>query len=84
MMRPAVLTAKEAVDMIQDGSTLCGIGMTLISASETVLKEIERRYLEEGHPKDLTYFHTCGQAAMKTEFGLQRLAHEGLLKRIIG
>ena len=84
MMKPAVLTAKEAVDMIKDGSTLCGVGMTLISACETVLKEIERRYLEEGHPRDLTYFHSCGQAAMKTEFGLQRLAHEGLVRRIIG
>ena len=43
-----VMTADEAVDLIKDGTTLCTIGMTLISASESILKEIERRFLEEG------------------------------------
>ena len=47
MKKPKVISAAQAVDMIQDGSTLCTIGMTLISASETILKEIERRFLEE-------------------------------------
>lgn len=84
MRKPAVLTAKEAVNLIEDGSTLCTIGMTLISACETILKEIERKFLEEGHPRDLTYFHTCGQAAMKQPGGLQHLAHEGLLRRVFG
>lgn len=84
MRKPEVLTAKQAVDMIQDGSTLCTISMTMICASETLLKEIERRFLEEGHPRDLTFFHTCGQTAMKTPFGMTHLAHEGLLRRLIG
>ncbi|SCP99463.1 acyl CoA:acetate/3-ketoacid CoA transferase [Anaerobium acetethylicum] len=84
MKKPVIVDAKQAVDMIRDGSTICTIGMTLISASETVLKEIERRFLEEGHPCNLTYFHTCGQAAMKQPGGLQHMAHEGLTKRVIG
>lgn len=84
MKTPKFVTAQEAVEMIKDGSTVCTIGMTLISASETILKEIERRFLDEGHPRDLTLFHTCGQAAMKQPFGIQHFAHEGLLKRIIG
>ena len=84
MKKANIITAQEAVNMIQDGSTLCTIGMTLISCCETLLKEVERKFLEEGHPRDLTFFHTCGQAAMKQHFGIQRLAHEGLLKRIIG
>lgn len=84
MRKPAVLTAKEAVDLIKDGSTLCTIGMTLISASETVLKEIENRFLEQGHPRDLTYFHTCGQASMRQPGGMTHMAHEGLIRRVIG
>ena len=84
MRKPKFIDAKQAVDMIADGSTLCTIGMTLISASETILKEIERRFLEEGHPRNLTYVHTCGQAAMKKPGGMTHLAHEGLLKRVIG
>jgi len=84
LKKPVVITAKEAVDYIKDGSALCTIGMTLISASESILKEIEKQFLEKGHPKDLTYFHTCGQAAMKQSGGLQHLAHEGLLRRVFG
>ncbi len=84
MKRPEFISAKQAVDYIQDGSTLCTIGMTLISASESILKEIERRFLEEGSPRELTYVHSCGQAAMKVPGGMTRLAHEGLLKRVIG
>ena len=84
MRKPKIMTAQEAVDLIQDGSTLCCIGMTLISASETVLKEIENRFLEKGHPNNLTFVHSCGQAAMKQPGGMSRLAHEGLLKRVIG
>ena len=84
MKKPEIMTAAQAVDLIQDGSTLCTIGMTLISASESILKEIERRFLEEGHPRDLTYFHTCGQASIGMPGGMTHLAHEGLLKRVIG
>ena len=84
MRKPAVLTAKEAVDLIKDSTTLCTIGMTLISASESILKEIERRFLEEGHPCNLTYFHTCGQASIGMPGGMTHLAHDGLLRRVIG
>lgn len=84
MKKPTFLDVKQAVDLIRDGSTLCTIGMTLISASETILTEIERRFLNEGHPQNLTYVHTCGQAAMKMPGGMTHFAHEGLLKRIIG
>lgn len=82
MRRPVFITAREAVDMIADGSTLCTIAMTLVSASESILKAIEKKFLEEGSPKNLTYFHTCGQADRKR--GKEHLAHEGLLKRVIG
>ena len=84
MRKPEVLTAQEAVDLIADGSTICTIGMTLISASETILKEIENRFLTQGHPYGLTYFHTCGQASIGMPGGMTHLAHEGLLKRVIG
>ena len=84
MKKPVVISAREAADLIQDNTTLCTIGMTLISACESILKEIEKKYLEEGHPASLTYFHTCGQASIGITGGMTHLAHEGLLKRVIG
>ena len=67
---------------IKDGSTICTIGMTLVSASESNLKAIEKSFLETGHPCNLTLLHSCGQSDRAR--GIQHLAHEGLVTRIIG
>ena len=84
MRKPEIINAKQAVKMIQDGTTLGIIAMTQVSASTSILKEIERSFFEEGHPRDLTYVHTCGQASAGKPGGMQLIAHEGLLKRVIG
>ncbi len=82
MIKANFISAKEASELIQDESTVCTIAMTLVSASESILKQIENRYIEEGHPKNITLVHSCGQSDRKD--GLQHFAHEGLVKRIIG
>lgn len=83
MRKPEFITAKEAVDRIKSESTICTIGMTLVSACESILKELESRFLETGSPNQLTYVHTCGQSDRKAG-AVFHLAHEGLTKRIIG
>ena len=83
MRRPEFITAKEAVDRIKSESTICTIGMTLVSACESILKELEERFLETGSPNQLTYVHTCGQSDRKAG-AVFHMAHEGLTKRIIG
>lgn len=82
MLKNNFIKAEEAAAMIRDGSTVCTIGMTLVSASEAVLKAIEKRFETTGHPADITLVHSCGQSDRKD--GIQHLAHEGLTKRIIG
>ncbi|WP_085524469.1 acyl CoA:acetate/3-ketoacid CoA transferase [Tuberibacillus sp. Marseille-P3662] len=81
-MKNKLLSTKSAVNMISNETTLCTVGFTLMGASETILKEIERRYLETGLPKDITLMHSAGQS--DRESGIQHLAHKGLVKRIIG
>lgn len=82
MIKANMITAEEAVGFIQDGMTVCPIGMTLVSASEAVLKAIEKSFLETGYPANLTLLHSCGQSDRKD--GIQHFAHEGLVTRIIG
>lgn len=82
MKRPVFITAGEAAGMIESGTTLCTVGMTLVSASESILKAVEKRFLEEGKPGGLTYVHSCGQSDRLR--GKAHLAHEGLVKRVIG
>ena len=83
MKKPEFITVKQAVDRIKSGTTICTIGMTLISACESILKELENRFLETGQPNQLTYVHTCGQSDRKAG-AVYRMAHEGLTKRVIG
>ena len=82
MKRPVFVSPQEAASMIESNSTVATIGMTLVSASESILKAIEQRYLEEKAPNGLTLVHSCGQS--DRDRGIQHFAHEGMLKRIIG
>ena len=82
MKKPKFISGEEAAAMIRDNSTVATIGMTLISASETILKAIEKSYLENGSPNHLTLVHSCGQS--DRDRGIQHFAHEGMLKTIIG
>lgn len=82
MKHPEFMSAGEAAELIKDGSTVATIGMTLVSASESILKALETRFLETGSPKDLTLVHSCGQS--DKDRGIQHFAHEGMLKKIIG
>ena len=78
-----VMTAAEAAAMIQDGYTVAisGNGAGMISA-EAVLEALERRFLDTGHPRDLTLVHSLGLGDRQA-MGTNRFAHEGMLKRAI-
>lgn len=82
MKKPVFVSGAEAAAMIADNSTVATIGMTLVSASETILKAIEQRFLETGSPNHLTLVHSCGQS--DRDRGIQHFAHENMLARIIG
>lgn len=81
MLKANFITAQEAAEKIQDGSTLCTIGMTLVSASESILKAIEKRFETVGHPADITLVHSCGQSDRKMEFSIWRT--KGLSRELL-
>ena len=77
MRKPTFISGEEAAGIINDNTTIATIGMTLVSAAETVLKAIEKRFLESGSPKNLTLVHSCGQS--DRDRGIQHFAHETML-----
>lgn len=82
MLKGNFITAEEAAKLVNPGDTICPVAMTLSGAAESVLKAIEKRFLETGSPNNLTLLHSCGQSDRKD--GIQHFAHEGMIKRIIG
>ena len=77
-----IVSADEAVALINDGDTICNTGFVQSGIAEEILIALERRFLQTGSPRDLTIVCAAGQADSK-EKGLNRLGHEGLLRRYI-
>ena len=82
MKRGKVVSAEEAVRVIRSGDTLGLDGFIGACVAEELIIALEKRYLETGEPKDLTLIYASGVGDGKDK-GANRLAHDGLLKRVI-
>ena len=80
---PQFLTAKEAVALIKDNSTLVAEGFVTQNGAEVLLTALEQRFLETGGPTGLTLIYAAGQGDGKDRC-LNHLGHEKLIKRVIG
>ncbi len=83
MTKNKLVSAADAVAIVRDGDTLANAGFVGNGTPDELLEALARRFVETGSPKGLTLVFAAGQGDGK-ERGLNRLAHEGLLKRAIG
>ena len=83
--RDKIVTAEEAVRVVRNGDTVVFGGFVGVGAAEEVAAALEAYYLRTGKPKDLTLMFTVATGlGDDSARGLNHLAHEGLLRRIIG
>jgi len=82
-LKAVVTSAAEMAASVHDGATIALCGSSTLVEPDHLLEAIEARFLSTGHPRDLTVIHALGIGNGR-ESGLQRLAHEGLVRRVIG
>lgn len=82
MKKPKIMSPQEACREIPDGAVIVNTGMLLAANSEAVLTEMERSFLDTGHPRDLTLMHSSSQSDRVG--GIEHMAHVGMVDRMIG
>ncbi|MDD7409507.1 MAG: CoA-transferase [Anaerovoracaceae bacterium] len=55
-----IITAQEAAAMVKDGDNIGVVTFGASGTPEEILMEVEKRFLETGHPCDLGYTHAAG------------------------
>ncbi|MGF1562780.1 MAG: acyl CoA:acetate/3-ketoacid CoA transferase [Geminicoccaceae bacterium] len=82
-MKHKIVSADDAIAVIQDGDCIATSGFVGIGTPDELLAALERRFLDCKQPRNLTLVFAAGQGDGK-EKGLNRLGHDGLLARVIG
>ena len=87
--RDKIVSAGQAVRLIQDGDTVATGGFIGIGFAENIAVALEQRFLgndpqaPRGGPHNLTLVYSAGQGDSKDR-GLNHFGHEGLVARVIG
>ena len=82
-MKNKIVSAAEAIAIVRDGDTIAFSGFVGTGTPDELIVALEKRFLETGHPRDLTLVFAAAPGDGKDK-GLNRLAHEGLVKRVVG
>lgn len=82
-MAHKIVSAEAAIAIIQEGDVVATTGYGGHGVPEHLLLALSQRFQETAAPRELTLIHSTGQGD-GSEKGLNHLAHDGLIKRIIG
>jgi propionate CoA-transferase len=82
-LKSKIVSADEAIAIIRDGDTLSISGFVGIGTPDELILALEQSFLTTGKPRDLTLVFAAAPGDGKDR-GLNRLAHDGLIKRVIG
>ncbi|BCV24596.1 acyl CoA:acetate/3-ketoacid CoA transferase [Gelria sp. Kuro-4] len=82
-MKSKVMTATEAANLIKDHDVITVTGNCEMLMPDAVLAALENRFQTTGSPAGLGLYYPVISGAQREGTGVDRLAHPGMLKRVI-
>ncbi|GAB5447753.1 acyl CoA:acetate/3-ketoacid CoA transferase [Gymnodinialimonas sp.] len=79
-----IVTGAEAAAQIKDGAVVTVSSSSALGCPDAVLQAIGARFDDENHPRNLTTIHPIAAGDMYGVKGVDHIAKDGLLSRIIG
>lgn len=83
MKKVSIISAAQAAELVEDGSTIAICGCENVLTPDTLLRALGERHQRTGAPRDLTEIHPI-IVGMGEQRGLEHLAHPGMVRRAIG
>jgi propionate CoA-transferase len=83
MPRARVMTAAGAAALIPDGATVTVSSSSGLGCPDAVLAAVGERFAATGHPRNLTTIHPIAAGDMYGIKGIDHLAQDGLLARVL-
>lgn len=77
------VTARNAATLIRSGDTVASVGVIGWITPDALLGSLAERFRADGKPRDLTFYFPCGTGDSIHIRGMDHVAIEGLMRRII-
>ncbi len=78
-----LVSPAEAVGRIKDGAVVTVSSSSALGCPDLVLKALGQRFRDEGHPRGLTTLHPIAAGDMYGVKGIDWIAQDGLLSRVL-
>lgn len=78
-----LISSKEASNLVKDNDVLAISGFASLGVPESLLRGLEKKFVEEKCPNNLTLMFAAAQGDGDSR-GLNHLAHKGLVGKVIG
>ncbi len=78
-----IVTAEQAVSSIENNQVVASVGVIGWVTPDAVLGALGERFKATASPKDLTFYFPCGTGDAVYIKGMDHVAQEGLMKRIV-
>jgi acyl CoA:acetate/3-ketoacid CoA transferase len=83
MQKVAVLTPRQAADLVDDGDVVTVSSSSALGCPDAVLSGLGQRFAETGHPRSLTSVHPIAAGDMYGVLGIDHIAQPGMLRRVV-